>query len=77
MINRHIQRSRARLERLGYFSSVDIRTRPVLGENDLVDLIVTVEEGKTPPIEFGGGYGEGTGFFLEFYSARRTFGSRY
>ncbi|MEJ2042169.1 MAG: outer membrane protein assembly factor BamA [Reinekea sp.] len=65
VINSKIQTSKARLERLGYFSSVDIRKRAIPGRDDMIDLVVTVEEAKDSQVNVQGGYAQGSGFFAE------------
>ena len=39
-----IQRSRIRLQRLGFFTGVEVGTKPVAGVNDQVDVVFTVKE---------------------------------
>lgn len=73
VVNEKIRTSRARLERLGYFNSVNIQTRPVSGRNDLVDLIVTVDEAKDSQINISGGYADGAGFFGELSVKQNNF----
>lgn len=76
LINERINLSRARLQRLGYFSSVDIRTQRLPGEDDLVDVIVTVEEAKDTVFNIAGGYAEGSGFFAEASFQQNNFFGR-
>lgn len=73
VINDKIRQSRARLERLGYFTQVNIETQPIAGRNDLVDLIVTVAEAKDSQINIAGGYAAGSGFFGEFSVQQNNF----
>ena len=63
VVNKNIRTSKARLDRLGYFSQVNIKTQRIAGREDLVDLIVTVVEAKDSQISISGGYGDGSGFF--------------
>ncbi len=65
VINKKIQTSKSRLERLGYFSSVNIRKRAITGRDDMVDLVVTVVEAKDSQINIQGGFAQGSGFFAE------------
>jgi outer membrane protein insertion porin family len=51
-----IQLSKERVDRLGYFESVDIETQEVPGAPDQADLIVTVKEKPTGNLAVGAGY---------------------
>ncbi|MCE3268289.1 MAG: bamA [Burkholderiales bacterium] len=59
-----IQRSKDRLNLLGYFKNTDVSTAPVPGSNDEVDMNVKVEENNTGSINFGIGYAQGQGILL-------------
>jgi outer membrane protein insertion porin family len=50
-----VDRSRVRLQRLSYIESVDVKTNPVPGTSDLVDVDFDITEGL--PGQFGGGLG--------------------
>ncbi|MFT0531822.1 outer membrane protein assembly factor BamA [Castellaniella hirudinis] len=52
-----IQSSKERIDRLGYFSEVDVKTDPVPGSPDEVDVNVDVKEKPTGMINLGVGYG--------------------
>ncbi|HEY0295178.1 MAG TPA: outer membrane protein assembly factor BamA [Bordetella sp.] len=52
-----IRTSRDRIDRLGYFTDVDIKTDPVPNSPDQVDLNVNVKEKPTGIINLGIGYG--------------------
>lgn len=56
--SQQIQQSRARLGRLGIFTSVDIQVVDVPETDDQVDLIVEVEESLTGTLLFGVGYSD-------------------
>jgi outer membrane protein insertion porin family len=73
VVNQNIRNSRARLERLGYFNSVDIKTQPIAGRDDLVDLVVTVEEAKDSQISVSAGYAGGTGAYGQLSMKQNNF----
>lgn len=52
-----IRTSRDRIDRLGYFNEVDVKTEPVPGSPDQVDINVDVKEKPTGMINLGVGYG--------------------
>ena len=45
-----IEASKVRLERLGYFKEVNVETVPVVGTDDQIDVIFSVEEENTGSI---------------------------
>jgi len=51
-----IKLSRDRVDRLGYFSEVDVQTREVPESPDQVDLVITVKEKPTGNLLLGAGY---------------------
>ncbi len=53
-----IARSKERLQRLGYFSEVNVETPPVAGTTDQVDVMVSVTEKNTGSLNFGVGYSQ-------------------
>ncbi|BAU48184.1 membrane protein [Sulfurifustis variabilis] len=59
-----IQRSRVRLQRLGFFEDVNIETPQVPGTSDQVDINVTVKERSTGNLLFGVGYSDSDGFII-------------
>ncbi len=59
-----VERSKIRLERLPFFEKVDSETKPVPGEDDLVDLIFTVKERPSGTIGGGVGYSDFRGLSL-------------
>lgn len=73
LINSKVNLSRARLQRLGYFSSVNIRTERLPDYDDLVDLVVSVVEAKDSRLNISGGYAAGSGFFAEFSLTQNNF----
>ena len=56
-----VERSRLRLQRLGYFEDVTIETPEVPGTDDQVDVVVTVEERNAGAFQFGLGYSQTAG----------------
>ncbi|PCJ30255.1 MAG: outer membrane protein assembly factor BamA [Moraxellaceae bacterium] len=59
---RLIERSKSRLERLGFFKGVTIETPKVAGETDQVDVNYSVEEQPSGSIGASLGYQESSGF---------------
>lgn len=53
-----IRLSRDRIDRLGFFTSVELNTEPVPGSPDQVDLTVTVAEKPTGNLTLGAGYSQ-------------------
>jgi outer membrane protein insertion porin family len=53
---RKIKLSRDRVDRLGYFSEVNVESNEVAGTQDQVDLTITVKEKPTGAISVGAGY---------------------
>jgi outer membrane protein insertion porin family len=51
-----IKLSKERVDRLGYFKTVEVETNEVTGSPDQVDLVVTVEEKPTGNLAIGAGY---------------------
>ena len=58
-----VQRSREKIYNLGFFSAVNLDTRPGSSEGKL-NLIIDVEEQLTGQLSLGGGYGSLTGFSI-------------
>ncbi|HEU4990902.1 MAG TPA: outer membrane protein assembly factor BamA [Luteimonas sp.] len=56
-----IDRSRVRLQNLGYFETVDVDKAPVPGSNDAVDVTFTVKETTSGSFMFGVGYSQLSG----------------
>ncbi|NOX76006.1 MAG: outer membrane protein assembly factor BamA [Gammaproteobacteria bacterium] len=59
-----VERSKIRLQKLGYFGSVNVETLAVAGTTDQVDLNFGVEEGSTGNFTAGLGYGDTQGLLL-------------
>lgn len=56
-----IQQSKQQLERLGFFSSVNVETQPIAGSPDLIDVNYTVEEQPSGSISASVGYSQSSG----------------
>lgn len=56
-----IQRSKEQLERLGFFSSVNVETQPISTNPDLIDVNYTVEEQPSGSISASVGYSQASG----------------
>ncbi|MDD4911939.1 MAG: outer membrane protein assembly factor BamA [Sideroxydans sp.] len=59
-----IQKSKQRIDRLGFFSSANIETQPVVGTNDQLDLSLTVAEKSTGNFQLGAGFSDVEKFTL-------------
>lgn len=59
-----IELSKVRLERLGYFSTVEVETIELPGTDDQIDVEYTVEEQNFSNISFSVGSGGGGDFFI-------------
>ena len=59
-----VTRSRERIDRLGYFSDVNVETPAVAGTTDQVDMNVSVTEKPTGSIMAGAGFSSSEGFIL-------------
>lgn len=68
-----IDRSKIRLQGLGFFDQVDVETRPVPGTNDQVDVVYTVNEVPAGSFVFGVGYSGLTGFSTQIQLSQNNF----
>jgi outer membrane protein insertion porin family len=68
-----IQSSKRRIERLGFFGNVDLKTRPVAGTTDQVDLDVVVQEQASGSIQASIGYSDDDGMILGFGISKSNF----
>ncbi len=59
-----LDRSKIRLQKLGYFKKVDIDKKLVAGTQDQVDVSVKVEEQSAGSLQFGVGYSQYSGIIL-------------
>jgi outer membrane protein insertion porin family len=71
-----IKLSRQRVDKLGYFTEVNVETPAVQGTTDQVDVNVTVVEKPTGAFLLGAGFGSGSGVLLSgSVSQQNIFGS--
>jgi outer membrane protein insertion porin family len=68
-----INRSKARLQRLGYFDEVNIETTPVQGTGDQVDLTITVVEKSSGNLMLGVGYSQTQGAIFNANLSQNNF----
>jgi outer membrane protein insertion porin family len=68
-----IEGSKARLERLGFFSSVNIDTPSVPGASDQVDVTYSVEEQSSGNLSASLGFSQGSGFSLGLSVSENNF----
>jgi outer membrane protein insertion porin family len=71
-----LQQSKKRIDKLDYFSEVELETEPVAGTTDQVDATIKVKEKATGNILFGIGYSSSDKFILQgSISQANIFGS--
>jgi outer membrane protein insertion porin family len=68
-----IDRSKIRLQQLGYFKTVKIDKQTVPGSDDEVDLTVKVEEQSAGSLTFGVGYSQYSGIILSTSVSQNNF----
>ena len=68
-----IDRSKVRLDRLGYFEEVSVENEPVAGSDDLVDVVYTVKETTSGSIAAGVGYSQLSGVNLSLQLSENNF----
>lgn len=68
-----IDRSKIRLQGLGYFDKVDVETQPVAGTSDQVDVVYTVNEIAAGSFVFGLGYSALTGLSTQIQLSQNNF----
>lgn len=76
----NVERSKQRLQKLGFFKDVSIETPAVPGAKDLVDVVYTVEEQSTGSINAGAGFSQSEGLIFNFSVTQDNFlgtGNRY
>ena len=71
-----IKKSKQRVDRTGYFSSVNVETKPVQDSKDQMDLNVTVEEKSTGNVSAGAGVSNNEGLtFMGSITQTNLFGT--
>ncbi len=68
-----IDRSKIRLQRLGFFETVDVENQPVAGTNDQVDVVFTVKETTSGSFVFGLGYSQLAGLTTSLQLTQNNF----
>jgi outer membrane protein insertion porin family len=68
-----LDRSKIRLQGLGFFESVDVETKPVPGTPDQVDVEVAVKETTSGSFVFGLGYSQLTGLTTQIQLSQNNF----
>ncbi len=68
-----IDRSKVRLQRLGYFEEVSVENAQVAGSDDLVDVVYTVKETTSGSISAGVGYSQLSGLNLSLQLSENNF----
>ncbi|CAP52292.1 outer membrane protein assembly factor BamA [Xanthomonas campestris pv. campestris] len=68
-----IDRSKIRLQRLGYFESVDVETPAVPGSNDQVDVVYNVKETTSGSFVFGLGFSQAFGVTTSVQLSQNNF----
>ncbi len=69
-----VDRSKIRLQRLGYFKDIKIKKTRVPGSPDEVDLKVAVKEQSSGSLQFGLGYSQYSGAIISASVKQRNFG---
>jgi outer membrane protein insertion porin family len=68
-----IDRSKVRLQRLGYFETVDVENVPVPGSNDQVDVVYNVKETTSGSFVFGLGFSQLSGLTTSIQLSQNNF----
>ncbi len=68
-----IDRGKVRLDRLGYFETVEVENQPVAGSDDQVDVVYTVKETTSGSISAGVGYSQLSGLNLSLQLSENNF----
>lgn len=68
-----VDRSKIRLQRLGFFETVEVETQPVPGSNDQVDVVFNVKETTSGSFTFGLGYSQLSGMTTQIQLSQNNF----
>ncbi|MGO4223240.1 outer membrane protein assembly factor BamA [Lysobacter sp. TAF61] len=68
-----IDRSKIRLQQLGYFETVDVETVPVPGSNDEVDVVYNLKETTSGSFVFGLGFSQLSGLTAQVQLSQSNF----
>ncbi|AXK73551.1 outer membrane protein assembly factor BamA [Lysobacter sp. TY2-98] len=68
-----LDRSKIRLQGLGFFETVDVDTQPVPGTPDQVDVVVSVKETTSGSFVFGLGYSQLSGLTTQIQLSQNNF----
>ena len=68
-----VDRSKIRLQRLGFFETVDIETPEVAGQPDQVDVVIKVKERNSGQFTFGLGYQQAYGLITSVQLSQTNF----
>lgn len=68
-----LDRSKVRLQRLGFFETVDIETPEVPGSTDQVDVVINVKERQSGQFVFGLGYSQLSGIITSVQLSQDNF----
>jgi len=68
-----IDRSKIRLQQLGYFETVDVETQPVAGSSDQVDVVYNVKETTSGSFVFGLGFSQLSGLTTQVQLSQNNF----
>ncbi len=68
-----VDRSKVRLQRLGFFETVEVETPEVTGQLDQVDVVITVKERNSGQFTFGLGYQQAYGLITSAQLVQNNF----
>ncbi|HZH44070.1 MAG TPA: outer membrane protein assembly factor BamA [Lysobacter sp.] len=68
-----VDRSKIRLQQLGFFETVDVETQPVPGTPDQVDVVFNVKETTSGSFVFGLGYSQLSGLTTQIQLSQNNF----